>query len=175
MPYHLHYTQSNYYSSWQTAIRYLYLLDRNTSILEIGCGSGQFASMLFDNGFYNYTGFDFSNDGIALAKKNNPENEDKFFVDDAFTTSLLDKNYDLVICFEVLEHLRKDLELLDRIPCGTKVLLSVPNFNDPNHVRYFNSIDEVKERYEQCINIYDIQVSIIHEPYRLYYILGEKK
>lgn len=174
-PYSLHYTKSNYYGSWKTAMKFLFFLDRNISILEIGCGPGQFASMLYDNGFINYTGFDFSKDGIALAKKNNPKIADRFYIDDAFTTVLLDKRYDLVICFEVLEHIRNDMALLDRIVSGTRVLLSVPNFNDPNHVRYFESDDEVRSRYENAVKIYDIHTSIIHEPYRLYYIIGEKK
>lgn len=68
--YHKHYTQSSiYYYSWKYAIKYLLMLDRDISILEIGCGAGQFANMLLDYGFCNYKGFDYAEEGVLLAKK----------------------------------------------------------------------------------------------------------
>lgn len=156
------------------AMRYLEALDRNTAILEIGCGAGQFASMLFDHGFLNYTGFDYAAEGIALAKKNNPNHAERFFVEDAFQTEFIEQDYNLVICFEVLEHVQKDLALLQRIRSGTQMLLSVPNFDDPYHVRYFKNEDEVRERYNKVMRISDISVSMLSHVNCLYYIWGEK-
>lgn len=172
--YHRHYKQSFYYPSWQQAMSYLLPLNRDTSILEIGCGPGQFANMLFDNGFTNYIGFDYAAEGVALAKQNNPERANQFVVGDAFQTELMEKEYGLVICFEVLEHVQNDLELLQRIRPGTRMLLSVPNFNDPYHVRFFKNEGEVRERYSQVIRISDISVSMLTQTNCLYYIWGEK-
>lgn len=172
--YHRSYTQSFYYPSWRQAMGYLDPLDRSTPILEIGCGAGQFANMLFDHGFLNYTGFDYAAEGVALSKKNNPDHEEKFFVADAFQTDLMEKKYDLVICFEVLEHVQKDLALLQRIRPGTQMLLSVPNFDDPYHVRYFTSEDQVRERYGRVMCISDILVSAVDGTDCLYYIWGRK-
>jgi len=115
---------------------YIQKLDPSTKILEVGCGVGQFANMLFDQGFTNYTGFDFSEEAVKWAKQTNAPYADRFFTADAFETELITKQYDLVICFEVLEHLWKDLELLERIPSGTPLLLSLPNFDDPYHVQH---------------------------------------
>lgn len=150
------------------------MLDRNTKILEIACGVGQFANMLFDAGFTNYQGFDFAAEGIKIAKERNPLHQEKFFVADAFEAPEVAEQHDLVICFEMLEHINKDLELLRRIPSGTKVLLSVPNFDDPYHVRYFTSEKEVYERYKEVINIFDIGRSTINPVNCLYYSVGEK-
>lgn len=172
--YHRHYKQSFYYPSWQQAMSYLLPLNRDTSILEIGCGPGQFANMLFDNGFTNYIGFDYAAEGVALAKQNNPERANQFVVGDAFQTELMEKEYGLVICFEVLEHVQNDLELLQRIRPGTQMLLSVPNFNDPYHVRFFKNEGEVRERYSQVIRISDVSVSMLAQTNCLYYIWGEK-
>lgn len=172
--YHRHYTQSFYYTSWKHAMSYLEPIDRKASILEIACGAGQFAEMLFDCGFQNYMGFDYAEEGIALAKENNPEQKDRFFVADAFQTELLQQKYDLVICFEALEHIQKDLELLHRVLPGTRMLLSVPNFNDPYHVRYFQNEDEVRNRYEKVIRISCISKSMLNDVNCLYYIWGEK-
>lgn len=172
--YRKNYTQSFYYPSWKHAMSYLSAMNRNISILEIACGPGQFANMLFDYGFLDYTGFDYAAEGIALAKKNNPSHKECFFVADAFQTELLQNKYDLVICFEALEHIQKDLELLQRILPGTKLLLSVPNFDDPYHVRYFRSEKDVQERYGKIVHITNISKSMLSEVNCLYYIWGDK-
>ncbi len=173
--YHRHYKQSFYYPSWQMAMSYLRPLKRDISILEIGCGAGQFANMLFDNGFTNYTGFDYAAEGVKLAKGNNPEHSSQFFVADAFQTELMEREYGLVICFEVLEHVQNDIELLHRIRSGTKVLLSVPNFDDPYHVRYFNNENEVRNRYSKVLHITNITASMLSQTNCLYYVWGEKR
>lgn len=170
-----HYKQSFYYPSWKKAMSYLSTLKRDISILEIGCGSGQFANMLFDNGFTNYIGFDYAEEGVALAKKNNPDYADQFFSGDAFQTELMEKDCGLVICFEVLEHIQNDLALLQRIRSGTRILLSVPNFDDPYHVRYFGSENEVRARYGNVIHIADISTSKLSSVNCLYYVWGEKR
>ena len=79
-----------------------------------------------------------------------------------------------MICFEVLEHIQDDLGVLNRIPRGTKLLLSVPNFDDPYHVRYFSSEKEVYERYKGVMNIFDIGCCNLNNVNCLYYIVGEK-
>lgn len=173
--YHNHYSRSIYYSGWEEAMSFLYLLDREIPILEIGCGPGQFANMLFDYGFTNYTGFDYAVEGITLAKKNNPNHADHFFVADAFQTELMEDQYGLVICFEVLEHIQKDLELIQHIQPGTKMLLSVPNFNDPYHVRFFRTAEEVCTRYSAVMDIYYIRAcSIQNSSNCIYYVVGKK-
>ena len=42
------------------------------SVVEIGCGTGNLASMFIADGF-DYTGMDISENMLAIAKKNNPE------------------------------------------------------------------------------------------------------
>ena len=85
------------------------------------------------------------------------------------------QKYDLIICFEVLEHVQQDLELLQRIQPGTRMLVSVPSFDDPYHVRYFSDEKEVQQRYQQVIKIADIHVFTLYESNRLFYIVGEKR
>lgn len=173
--YHKHYTESFYYPSWKYAMKYLLLLDRNTEIFEIACGVGRFANFLFDMGFTIIRDLIFAAESVKIAKKRNPAFEDKFFVADAFETPEVAEKHDLVICFEMLEHINKDLEMLNRIPSGTKLLLSVPNFDHPYHVRYFLSEKEVHERYGKVVNIFEISRFMLSEQNGLYYIVGEKR
>ena len=172
--YYAHYTQSFYYPCWKQALRYLYMMNRDVSILEVGCGAGQFANMLFDAGFYHYKGLDYSKEAINLAKRHNPLHQELFFVADAFEDPILKEPHDLVIMFEILEHIQDDLKLLSRLPYGTKVLLSVPNFMDPTHVRCFKTEEEVRARFQSIVDIEDIQcVPIGNTTNVLFYILGK--
>ncbi|WP_434133571.1 glycosyltransferase [Sporomusa sphaeroides] len=172
--YHKHYTESVYYNSWKQAMSYLTFLSRDISIVDVGCGVGQFANMLFEQGFTNYHGIDFAENAIAIAKQANPKFQDKFMVDDAFKSSIFELDYDLVILFEILEHLNEDLILLERIKPGKKVLFSVPNFPDENHVRYFTSIERVINRYRKSIKILDTKTVNLNNSLCLYYVAGIK-
>ncbi|MFP3886606.1 methyltransferase domain-containing protein [Priestia filamentosa] len=153
--YHKHYKQSIYYPIWTKTID---LLDEtaNAEIIDIGCGVGQFANLLFDHGFLQYKGLDFSTEAIAVAKEVNPTFEEKFVVDNAYTTNVFSEPYNVVILFEVLEHLAGDIEVIDKIRTGTNVLLSVPNFDSVSHVRYFKSEQEIRERYSKLLDIKNI-------------------
>ena len=174
--YHKHYTKSHYYNSWKKAMKYLYLLPRDADILEVGCGVGQFANMLFDNGFHNYHGIDYAEEAIRLAKQNNPQRAALFTASNAFHDPLLEQQHDLVIMFEILEHIQDDLELLGRLPAGTRVLFSVPNFTDPTHVRTFADEATVRSRFSTVLDIVDVTASEINGPrYTLFYALGTVK
>ncbi len=133
-----------------TAVDWIREYQNNIEICEIGCGSGQFANMLFDSGYTKYSGVDFSSQAIELAKKANRDYADKFFCEDAFTYLQLRKNENgkLFIMFEVLEHINRDLELLDMFPCGSKIIFSVPNFKSFNHIRTFDNLAAIQSRYK---------------------------
>lgn len=141
------------------------------NLFEIGCGSGQFANILFDNGYTNYTGLDFSKNAIELAIKANPKYKENFIVADVFDylkNNKQDKTINTTfIIFEVLEHIKKDVELISllRDVGGINILFSVPNFQSFNHLRTFQNIDEIMKRYDM-LNILDyscLQASSVYE------------
>jgi len=140
-----HYTASRYYFLWTVIddrIRHAGV----RSVLEVACGPGQLASLLADHGLGRYCGFDFSGKRIEQARVNRPDLE--FLQADAFTTDLFDKvDYDCVVCTEFLEHVERDLEVIDRIRPGTRFYGTVPNFLYESHVRCFANVDEVAARY----------------------------
>ncbi|NIV18191.1 MAG: methyltransferase domain-containing protein, partial [Woeseiaceae bacterium] len=91
-----HYTLSKYYPFWAViadrAVRY-----GANSILDIGCGAGQFASLLYDKGLREYCGIDFSRKRIEHARLVCPDFT--FVVKDALETKVYGTLlYDTVIC-----------------------------------------------------------------------------
>jgi len=79
-------------------------LDKNASILEVGCGDGKLLHMLKKNGYNNIEGVDISEEQIMLAKSEglNVKTADIF-------TFLSDKIacYDAIIAIDVVEHFYK--------------------------------------------------------------------
>jgi 2-polyprenyl-3-methyl-5-hydroxy-6-metoxy-1,4-benzoquinol methylase len=116
-------------------------IDKDLKILDLGCGPGQFARMLFDMGLKNYRGIDFSAEAIRLAKKTGGN----FVCDDILKCDYGD--YDIVVCLETLEHIPGDLAVIRRIKKGKKIIFSVPDYESPTHVRVFKELEEVRERY----------------------------
>lgn len=173
--YHKHYSESYYYSGWKLILS---LLSNNSNlrILEIGCGNGQFANMLFDNGITNYKGFDFSPIAVRMAKKNNQKYSENFVVDNAYTSELYNYNYNNVVILEVLEHIERDFLVLDRINKNTTIIFSVPNFNSESHVRWFNSKDDIEKRYGDIINIKEIhEIRLSPTTNKIYIVKGTKR
>lgn len=130
----------------------------SSAILEIGCGTGQLAALIARNSEgVSYVGFDFSPERIEVARSRHIGDVARFEVADAYTTSLVEnREWDAVVCTEVLEHLEGDLEILGRIPPGTRVLATVPDFPADGHVRFFRTAEHVVVRYAPFFKRLDV-------------------
>ncbi|QDT06291.1 hypothetical protein K227x_47000 [Rubripirellula lacrimiformis] len=138
--------QSRYYFLWTVLVERL-RTGGASQVLEIGCGSGQFAELLYRDLNLGYLGVDISQEGIRQATQKGLANY-RFETADAIQSPILtDASYDTVVCTEVLEHIEQDLEMIQRIKAGTRCLCTIPNFPYVSHVRHFASCREVTERY----------------------------
>lgn len=152
--YRRHYRNTPYYPLWKKAASYI---DLKSRILDLGCGPGQFAQMLFDMGVKNYRGIDFSAEAIRMAR----EKGSGFICADILTCDYGD--YDTVVCLETLEHIPGDLAVIGRIKKGASIIFSVPDYDSPTHVRLFKDMKKVKNRYGRLIDIRESSEFIISE------------
>ena len=129
------------------------------SVLDLGCGPGQFAAYLMDQiPEVEYIGIDFSAVAIEEAKKRCPAV--RFLLADLNSINTIKEfNFDVVLIMEVLEHVQNDLKILEKLPSQSNVIASVPNFDSYGHVRFFNNAKEVISRY--CNVLLNIEVSPI--------------
>jgi 2-polyprenyl-3-methyl-5-hydroxy-6-metoxy-1,4-benzoquinol methylase len=165
------YWQSHYYPVW-TPIVDRVRRDKLQRVVDIGCGPGQFARMLFDMGNVSeYTGLDFSPTAVSMAQGACPNG--KFVVGDATTTRLcLDTPHDVVICMEVLEHVPADESVIERFQPGVRAICTVPNFDYDSHVRFFKTAEEVADRYGRFFDRFDVFPILGHyNPKHTYYVM----
>lgn len=97
------------------------------TVLDVGCGEGfVIRHLLNHNKGLSIRGIDCNEEALGFARKLNPEAD--FNLSNINETSFLDKTYDLVMCLEVLEHLRdvsKALAGLVKLT-GRYCIISVP-------------------------------------------------
>ena len=130
---------------------------RIRSVLAIGCGPGQFAALLRDQGLTQYLGIDFSPARIKQAKKVCPEFD--FVEANVFETALLRMHKcDAAICLKFLEHVERDLRVIRALRADTRFYASLPDFGGPVHVRYFQGPDEVEKRYADDLDALRVDV-----------------
>ncbi|MGC8742910.1 MAG: methyltransferase domain-containing protein [Verrucomicrobiia bacterium] len=84
-------------------------ISKNSLILDAGCGGGYVLNELFKKGYKNIYGFDLSESGIKIARKEYAEINDRFEKHDCYLENLPSSfpkaNYDIVLSVEVIEHL----------------------------------------------------------------------
>jgi SAM-dependent methyltransferase len=153
--YELPYRRSRYYPLFRAVLAELRRRDAR-SLLEVGCGVGTFASMLFEKSEIAYAGFDFSPVAVGRAVKRTGRTG-AFYVGDATNPGSYARNYQTIVCTEVLEHIEADCRAVELWRSGTECICSVPNFDSSTHVRYFRSEGEVQRRYGDLIDIQSIR------------------
>lgn len=115
-------------------------------VLDLGCGPGNVASLLLDRGIPAYLGIDHNRRALLRARRLCPAYS--FVVADALRTNLIEEYpYDVFLSTEFLEHVADDQSIIQRVRPGARVLISVPGFECPGHLRVFTSTAEVVQRY----------------------------
>jgi 2-polyprenyl-3-methyl-5-hydroxy-6-metoxy-1,4-benzoquinol methylase len=153
--YELPYYRSRYYPLFRGVLAELRRRETGR-VLEVGCGVGTFASMLFEKTTVDYAGFDFSPVAVDTAIKRTGRKE-AFYVGDATSEASYMRPYSTIVCTEVLEHIEADRRAVEIWQPGTDCICSVPNFDSSTHVRYFTSEDDVRRRYGDLIDIRSVR------------------
>ena len=119
-----------------TAARIRAVIDQippDANVLDYGCGYGYvLGQALTENKRWNYTGIDFSEKFISKLRLNYPKS--RFLVRDI--AEVKDKQFDVVLLLEVLEHIPSDRTLDFLATVKTKLndtgqlIVSVPLFED---------------------------------------------
>ena len=99
-----------------------------TSFLDAGCGEGFVAQLLLERlPTLKLTGFDFNPDSVAMAQEKNPTAT--FQACSIYDIPFPDRAFDVVGCFEVLEHMVDPITPLSELArvAGRSIVISVPH------------------------------------------------
>lgn len=137
------------------ALAKLIAADNSKRICEVAAGGSILARevlKLLPNAFYCWS--DFSEPAITDARKKLVGRKiifSTFDIDQDY--KYFDyRSYDAFICVS-MEHLENDKEILQQIPPGGKVYLSIPNIDAPDHIRVLSTDEQIKERYGDILDI----------------------
>jgi len=137
----------------QSEVRYLasnWISPEEERIIEIGCDTGNFATLLEKRHIINYIGIDIEGDAIKKARKLHPKF--KFYCADITENLYYVTKASMIISFYFFQCIEDDLEVLNNVPPGTKIILSVPNSSYKNyHVRWFD-LEGWEERFSEFID-----------------------
>jgi len=148
--YQKHYKESLYVNMWHQVILFAKRFKVLPKILEVGCGTGQLAHFLYDEGFTDYHGFDYSEEAIKIAKTKSPQS---FSIGDATDPKEYEKDYSLIIATEVFEHIPNDADVIRNFKSGTPIIFSVPTFPCKGHYRWFKTKMDVMVSYLEYIKV----------------------
>lgn len=123
-------------------------LVKDKVVVDLGCGSGYGSKILAEAGASQVIGIDIDPEAIAFCQKEYTNPNLSFHTADAvqieifFKEKLPDLSPDVIVCFEVIEHLIRPLEVIGQLrqilKSGGKLIISTPNrdLSSP-HRRYW--------------------------------------
>lgn len=119
-----------------------------TRFLEIGCGTGGFIRYIVDNSRLEITGSEIYLKGLLYAKKHLPDVD---FIQFDVTQGKIGDEFDIIVAFDVLEHIGDDIAALLNInsmlrPEGCLIITV------PQHMFLWSRLDEIvkhKRRYSR--------------------------
>lgn len=117
-------------------------------VLDIGCGTGSI-SLYLSKFNLNVVGLDISRKAISVANLNKKKFNIKniSFKNMSFEKYRSSSNFDLIVCFDLLEHVNDDKSTLIHIhnllKNGSTLFLSVPSLNAPLYrIKLLKNFDE---------------------------------
>lgn len=140
------------------------------SVLEVGCGIGQFTPMLYD-GFKRVVGIDLDPENIEIAKKTFCSPNHSFLVANAEKFSI-DEKFDTILVAMILEHVDDPVAVLrnarDLLKDNGRIIIQTPNANSFNRqlAKYMGLIEDLHEVPEEQVvkyghrRVYDLELLV---------------
>lgn len=116
-------------------------LAANRSVLDVGCGTGYGSAILAETA-EQVLALDISPEAVAFASKHYAAPRLEYLVSDCCRMPVRSERFDVVVCFEVIEHVASPEQLLEQI-CDVLKPNGVLIVSTPNRVFYTEERNEI--------------------------------
>lgn len=149
--------ETSYYPMWKWILGHLSMKHDDYGIIELGCGTGQFADLALRLGYNYEVGYDFAKELVRIARGRIPGHSDHFMVKDIFEViGELPRN-NPIICTEVLEHITRAPEIVESMWDKRTFIFSVPSYDAKGHVKTYPKLRDVEDLCNDHIVIEEIK------------------
>lgn len=144
---------------------------KGKKITEFGCGTGYGSKYLAQNGVKKIMAYDIDLAAVNFAIKNSPH-ENITYIQADIETLQLNSKYDVILAFEVIEHLKNPRKLLELAKSGLRkggvFILSTPNKaysilnngkpSNPYHIYeyYPKELKDILLKYFKSVQLYGV-------------------
>lgn len=152
---------------WRGAVNF-FKKHKFENIVDIGCGTGNFAKMFLKINIKNFIGYDFSEEALFKAYEKTKFNRKFIFIKSDLTKyNFITPKNTLYTSFEFLEHINNDIFIIKKIPSKSWFCFSVPNYWTPDHVRIFQTKKDIEKRYKHLFSYLFIKEFYFRKPDRI--------
>ena len=105
---------------------------RNKTVLDVGCGTGNFANQVAKNGAKKVLGIDYAEEAIKIAKKAHTHPNLEFRKMDVKN---IKEKFDIIVSIGTLEHMDNPYQILkkfkNQLNNNGKIIITSPNWSNP--------------------------------------------
>jgi len=152
-------------------IRYMFCSQfvKNKSVLDAGCGTGYGSYLLANQNSKNVVGIDNSKEAIEFAQNNFQSKNLEFTEDDCTKSNISDSSIDVLVAFELIEHLENPDAFLSEVNRVLKknglFILSTPNKITYNTANPFHYKEYTENEFVNFLKKSFLNVSIFYQTY----------
>ena len=150
-------------------IRYLFAsqFTKKKTVLDAGCGTGYGSFFIAKNGARKVIGIDISDEAITYSKNNFSAANIEFQKGDCCKTGFPDSSFDVIIAFELIEHLEQYEDFIKEMGKILKkdgiIILSTPNKLTYNSVNPFHFHEFTENELNELLSKNFEHVSIFYQ------------
>lgn len=156
--------------------RYLSVIEhcQSKSVLDIACGEGYGSALIEKNGASQVVGVDISQDIVERAQRIYGNEQLSFKVGNLCDPlEFADNAFDVITCFETIEHISKHEEAMDELARvlkpGGLLVISTPEKSHPASVNSSNPFHE-KELYEhEFVELVEERLPFVKRTYQRFF------